>query len=70
MMSTWGAIYRCLTFVCSNFSIIKCFLKSISALMWSFMESIDIKKRDFFFCVCGKLFTIHRWMKKSSCEAI
>lgn len=27
------------------------------------MESIDIKKRDFFF-FCGKLFTIHRWMKK------
>lgn len=37
--------------------------------MWSFMESIDIKTRDFL-CVCGKLFTIHRWMKKSSCEAI
>ena len=62
-----GLLYHCLTFACSNFSIIKCFLKSISALMWSFMESIDIKKGFFF---CGKLFTIHRWMKKSSCEAI
>lgn len=54
------------TFECLKFSIIKRFLKSINALMWSFMESFDIKKG----VLCGKLFTIHCWVKESSYEAI
>lgn len=51
MMSTWGATiplsYFCMFKLFHN----KMFFEKISALMWSFMESIDIKKRIFFFFV-------------------
>lgn len=49
MMSTWGLLYCCLYFCMFEIFHNKMFFLSINALMWSLMESFDIKKGGGFF---------------------